>query len=97
MNMPANPVRYGAPDPAEPIEHELPTASVAGDEIMLRLRVRRAEDGTWRARLIFGAGDSETSASTAEIFCAESENDLWQAVRDLRDHHIRDLYRSIVE
>jgi hypothetical protein len=95
--MPANPVRYGAPDPAEPIEHELPTALIAGDEVMLRLRVRRAEDGTWRARLIFGSGDSETAASTAEIFCAESENDLWQAVRDLRDHHIRDLYRSIVE
>lgn len=95
--MPANPVRYGAPSPAEPIEHELPAASLAGETISLRLRVRRAEDGTWRARLIFGDSDSETAASTAEIFCAESENDLWQAVRDLRDHHIRDLYRSIIE
>ncbi len=95
--MPANPVRFGAPDPAEPIDHELPSASIAGDEVAMRLRVRRAEDGTWRARLIFGPGDAETTPSTAEIFCAESENDLWQSVRDLRDHHIRDLYRSLVE
>lgn len=95
--MPANSVRYGVPDPAEPIEHELPSASIGGEEVMLRLKVRRAEDGTWRARLVFGSGDSESAPSTAEIFCAESENDLWQAVRDLRDHHVRDLYRSIVE
>ena len=95
--MPANPVRYGTQDPGEPIEHELPSASISGEEVLLRLRVRRAEDGTWRARLMFGEGDADTAASTAEIFCAESENDLWQAVRDLRDHHIRDLYRSIVE
>jgi len=37
--------------------------------------------------------ESELAPATAEIFCAESENDLWQSVRDLRDHHIRDLYR----
>lgn len=95
--MPANPVRYGVPDRAEPIEHELPSACIAGEEVMLRLKVRRAEDGTWRGRLIFGSGDSESAPSTAEIFCAESENELWQAVRDLREHHFRDLYRSIVE
>jgi len=95
--MPANPVRYSAPDPAEPVEHDLPPAIVAHQEIPLRLRVRRAEDGTWRARLIFGMGELDATPSTAEIFCAESENDLWQAVRDLRDHHIRDLYRSIAE
>ena len=95
--MPANPVRFGAPDPAEPVEHELPSASIAGEEVMLRLRVRRADDGTWRARLIFGPGDFDSAPATAEIFCAVSENDLWQSVRDLRDHHIRDLYRSIVE
>ncbi len=95
--MPANQVRYNVPDHAEPTEHELPPATIAGEEVMLRLRIRRAEDGTWRARLIFGSGELGSAPSTAEIFCAESENDLWQAVRDLRDHHIRDLYRSIVE
>jgi hypothetical protein len=34
--------------------------------------------------------------SSAEIFCAGSEQDLWQSVRDLRDHHLRDLYRSLL-
>ena len=95
--MPANPVRYGAPDPADPIEHELPPVNYEGEDVALRLRVRRAEDGTWRAKLIFGTEIGDSAPSTAEIFCAESENDLWQAVRDLRDHHFRDLYRSIVE
>jgi len=95
--MPATPARYGAPDPAEPIDHELPPTNVGGEDVPLRLRVRRAEDGTWRARLIFGGADSESAPATAEIFCATSENELWEAVRDLRDHHIRDLYRSIAE
>ena len=27
---------------------------------------------------------------------ATSEPDLWQSVRDLRDHHLRDLYRSLL-
>ena len=95
--MPANPVRYGAPDPADPVEHDLPPIRHDGEEVAVRLRIRRAEDGTWRARLIFGSGEGDVAPSTAEIFCAESENDLWQAVRDLRDHHFRDLHRSIVE
>ena len=95
--MQANPVRYGVPDPAEPTVHELPPVRYGGEEVPLRLKVRRAEDGTWRARLIFGFDEAESAPSTAEIFCADSENDLWQSVRDLRDHHFRDLYRSIVE
>jgi hypothetical protein len=95
--MPANSVRYGAPDPAEPVVHDLTPIRYGGAEIPLRLQVRRAPDGTWRAKLIFGLGETEATASTAEIFCAQSENDLWQSVRDLRDHHLRDLYRSITE
>ncbi len=95
--MPANSVRYGAPDPAEPVVHDLPPLRYGGEEIPLRLQVRRAADGTWRARLIFGLGESEAVHATAEIFCAQNESDLWQSVSDLRDHHLRDLYRSIAE
>lgn len=93
----ANPLRYGATDPSEPVVHDLNPMRYGSDEIPLRLQVRRAEDGTWRARLIFGSEEVGAAPATAEIFCAESENDLWQSVRDLRDHHFRDLYRSIAE
>jgi hypothetical protein len=45
--------------------------------------------------LIFGATDGPDAPGTADIFCAATESDLWQSVRDLREHHVRDLYRSI--
>ncbi|MFQ5704546.1 MAG: hypothetical protein ACE5HT_11050 [Gemmatimonadales bacterium] len=95
--MPANPVRYGSSDPTEPHIHDLPPLRYGETEVALRLQVRRADDGTWRANLIFGTGETEPALATAEIFCAESESDLWQSVRDLRDHHFRDLYRSVAE
>ena len=34
-------------------------------------------------------------AATAEIFCAVTEAELWECVQDLREHHLRDLYRSV--
>ncbi len=95
--MPAKSVRYGTPDPAEPVVHDLPPMRYGGEEVPLQLQVRRADDRTWRAKLIFGLGESDAAPATAEIICAESESDLWQSVRDLRDHHFRDLYRSIAE
>ncbi len=95
--MQAKPLRYGASDPAEPVVHEIPPMLYGGEEVPLRLQVRRAEDGTWRAKLIFGSEEIGAAPATAEIFCATNENDLWQSVRDLRDHHFRDLYRSIAE
>ena len=64
--------------------------------IALRLVVRRAEDGSWRGRLVFGSGDVPEALATAEIFFGAMEPDLWDSVRDLRDHHIRDLYRSLI-
>jgi hypothetical protein len=45
---------------------------------------------------MFGAEGTEAERSSAEIFCADAEQDLWQSVRDLRDHHLRDLYRSLI-
>jgi hypothetical protein len=57
--------------------------------------VRRADDGAWRGRLRFSDSASSRERETVEIFCAGSEADLWESVRELRDHHIRDLYRSL--
>lgn len=95
--MPVPSVRYGQTDPVEPVVHELPPIRYGGEEVPIRLFVRRAEDGSWRGRLVFGPGDLEAAPSTAEIFCGPTEADLWEAVRDLREHHLRDLYRSLAE
>ena len=93
--MVAQPARFGAQDPGEPVLHDLAPMKFSGADVAVRLAVRRAEDGAWRARLIFGAAEGVAGQPTAEIFCASTETDLWQAVRDLRDHHVRDLYRSL--
>ncbi len=93
--MPAPQVRPSLPDPSEPVLHDLQPVRYDGAAVAVRLAVRRSEDGIWRGRLQFvPAGEPERV--TAEIFCATSEQDLWQAVRDLREHHLRDLYRSLV-
>ncbi len=94
--MPAQPARYSQPDSSQAVLHELPPIRFDGQLIPIRLMVRRTEDSIWRGRILFGAPDTEAERSTAEIFCAASEQDLWQSVRDLRDHHLRDLYRSLI-
>ena len=94
--MPAQPARYSVASPAEAIQHDLPPITFDGQTIAIRLAVRRMEDGGFRGRVLFGAPDTESERATAEIFCARSEPDLWQSVRDLRDHHLRDLYRSLL-
>lgn len=95
--MPAQPARYQAASPAlDQVVHDLPPIRFDGQPIDIRVSVRRTEDGIWRGRVLFGAEGTEAERSTAEIFCATSEPDLWQAVRDLRDHHLRDLYRSLL-
>jgi hypothetical protein len=94
--MPAQPARYNSAAASEAVVHDLPAIRFDGQLIAIRLSVRRAEDGIWRGRILFGAEATEHERSTAEIFCATTEHDLWQSVRDLRDHHLRDLYRSLL-
>ena len=93
--MAANPARFGSPRTNEPVIHELPTVRVGSADLAVRLAAWRSEDGLWRGRLMFGRPDGTEGPATADIFCAATESDLWQSVRDLRDHHIRDLYRSL--
>jgi hypothetical protein len=93
--MPLPQVRPAAPDPSEPLLHDLPPVRFEGQVVTVKLAVRRTEDGMWRARLHFIEDDQGRERVTAEIFCATSEQDLWQSVRDLRDHHLRDLFRSL--
>lgn len=94
--MPAQPVRYHAALEHDAVVHDLPPIRFDGQTIDIRLSLRRTDDGAWRGRVIFGAEGTEAERTTAEIFCAVSEQDLWQSVRDLRDHHLRDLYRSLL-
>jgi hypothetical protein len=92
--MPAPQVRPMAPEPSEPSLHELPPITFEGRSVSIRLAVRRTDDAIWRARLHF-LDDTDSERITAEIFCATTEQDLWQAVRDLREHNMRDLFRSL--
>ena len=95
--MVANPARFGSPKTNEPVVHDLPPIKVGGVDVAVRLAAWRSEDGLWRGRLAFGPPDQTDMPATADIFCAATESDLWQSVRDLRERHLRDLYRSISE
>src|SRR5688572_16957101 len=89
-------VRPPIRDPREPTQYSLDPVRVAGLTIHLSLTIRCDEAGAWRGWLRFA--DDENAGRerrTAEIFCGATEDDLWTAVRQLRDHHIRDLYRSL--
>ena len=89
-------IRPSTWDPREPTQHSLDPVRIAGQTIHLSLTIRRDDDGAWRGRLRFvDEDDPRRERRTAEIFCGASEQDLWTAVRQLRDHHIRDLYRSL--
>jgi hypothetical protein len=94
--MPVPQTRSILPDPSEPVLHDLQPLRHGGAFVAVRLAVRRSEDGIWRGRLHFVPTEDDLERLTAEIFCATSEQDLWQAVRDLREHHLRDLYRSLI-
>jgi len=91
--MAAQPLRSPAPDPSEPVVYDLHPLRFEGQLIGVRLSLRHAEDGMWRGRLLFA--DAGGGRETVEIFCARSEQELWESVRGLGDHHLRDLYRSI--
>jgi hypothetical protein len=89
-------VRTPARDPREPVSHLLDPLRVGDREIAVSLTVRLAEDGAWRGRLSFmDAGEPNSIRETADIFCGQSEDELWSGVQRLREHHFRDLFRSL--
>lgn len=88
--------RAAARDPREPVLHELDPVRNDGQDVPVRVSVRRLDDGSWRGRLLFGDGVSGRECETAEILRAESEEDFWRSVAGLREHHLRDLYRSLI-
>jgi hypothetical protein len=95
--MPANPVRYGVPNPADPTVHDLTQVRFGAALVHVQVEIRRAEDGTWRGRLLFAGPSAVAPVATGEILFGTTDSELWDAVRDLRDHHLRDLYRSLAE
>ena len=92
-----DPARYGITNPAEPVLHDLPDIRFGETLVPVRVVIRKAEDGVWRGRLLFGPGEPDDTLSTTEIFCAPTESDLWRAIWDLRPHHLQHLYRSLTE
>lgn len=89
--------RYRPANSNEPVEYDLPLFTYKGESIVVSAIVRRNKDGSWRGRIVFGGSESDGAVSTAEILYAENEDDLWLCVRDLREHHLRDLYRAVAE
>lgn len=94
--MPAQPARSRFADGRDAAVHDLTPIRFDGQDIEVRLALRQTPDGMWRGRVLFGAPETEHERTTAEIFCATTDDDLWQSVRDLREHHLRDLYRSLL-
>lgn len=89
-------VRTPARDPRQPVSHLLDPLRLGDREITVSLTVRCADDGAWRGRLRFmETGEPNAIQETAEIFCGDSEDDLWNGVQRLREHHFRDLFRSL--
>lgn len=92
--MTAQPYRPIVLDHREPVLHELSPLRLVDQVITLHLSLRRSDDGAWRGRLHF-QHPTGRECETAEIFCGATEDELWQSVRGLREHHVRALYLSL--
>ncbi len=79
----------------EPAVFQLPPLHYKGRTIEVHLSIRRSEDGVWRGRMRFMENDESPPRETAEIFRGGSEQEMWESVNHLREHHLWDLYRSL--
>lgn len=82
-------------DLREPVEHDLRAVRLDGQDVSVRLRLRQAEPGVWVGGLVFRVGGSGQDRQTAEILRGASEQQVWDSVRGLGTHHLRDLFRSL--
>ena len=94
--MPAQTLRTTlARDSREPVLLELPNMTYAGQTLAVRLVLRLDDHRIWRGKLQFQSPGADVPRETFEIFCGAREQDLWESVQSLREHHFRDLYRSL--
>jgi hypothetical protein len=94
--MPAQTLRTTlARDSREPVLLDLPSITYAGQPLAVRLILRLDDQRTWRGKLQFQPAGADVPRETFEIFCGAREQDLWESVQSLREHHFRDLYRSL--
>lgn len=94
--MPAQTLRTTlARDSREPVLLELPNMTYAGQTLAVRLVLRLDDHRIWRGKLQFQSAGADVPRETFEIFCGAREQDLWESVQSLREHHFRDLYRSL--
>jgi hypothetical protein len=77
--------------------HDLEMILVGGAQVRVRLETRQDATGTWRGRMRFAPHASLVTFATGDIFRGASDADLVVAGRSLREHHLRDLYRSLQE
>ncbi len=85
--------RSGAPGDAG--EYLMDVQVLDGRNIEIIVRMRQKGDGRWYGGITFSDPASGETRRTAEILRGASEGDIWLAVRGLRTHHFRDLYRSL--
>jgi hypothetical protein len=69
-------------DSREPVVFQLPPLHYKGRTIEVHLSIRRSDE-------------ESPPRETAEIFRGASEQEMWESVNHLREHHLWDLYRSL--
>lgn len=77
------------------VEYAMDPQVLDGHPIQIVVWLQQDEGGRWLGGLQFSDLQTGAIRSTAEILRGGSEADVWLAVRSLKTHHFRDLYRSL--
>lgn len=88
-------LQHLARDRRDPAEYDLRSVRFDGHDVTIRLRLRQAADGSWVGALVFRRVDTGNERATAEILRGATEQQVWESVRGLGTHHLRDLFRSL--